>query len=91
MPSVQFSVDPSAEEGFYVTVGTDLTVYESYEAAIAEVDEKIATETDSFVAEVSIENDNSDDVAISLEQIGWQQIIQDMTTNENSDAEESTP
>jgi hypothetical protein len=82
MAPAQFSVDPTAEEGFYVTVGTDLTVYESYEAAIAEVEEKIATETDSFVAEVMIDHDGSDDVAISLEQVGWQQIIRDMTSGE---------
>ena len=80
MSSAQFSVDPEADEGFYVTVGSELTVYESYDAAIAEVQEKIATETDSFLAEVTIDNDGSDDVAISLEQVGWQQIIRDMTT-----------
>ena len=85
MPPAQFSVDPTGDEGFYVTVGTDLTVYESYEAAIAEVEDKIATETDSFLAEVTIENDGSDDVAISLEQVGWQQIIRDMTTTGNGE------
>ena len=42
---------------------------------------KIADETDSFLAEVTIDNDGSDDVAISLEQVGWQQIIRDMTTD----------
>jgi len=83
MPPAQFSVDPTGDEGFYVTVGTDLTVYESYEAAIAEVEDKIATETDSFLAEVTIDNDGTDDVAISLEQVGWQQIIRDMTTSED--------
>ncbi len=80
MSPTQFSVDPAGDEGFYVTVGTDLTVYETYDAAIAEVEDKIATETDSFLAEVTIDNNGSDDVAISLEQVGWQQIIRDMTT-----------
>ena len=89
MSPAQFSVDPAADEGFYVTVGSELTVYESYDAAVAEVQEKIATETDSFLAEVTIDNDGSDDVAISLEQVGWQQIIRDMTTAENG--EEPTP
>ena len=89
MPPAQFSVDPTGDEGFYVTVGTDLTVYESYEAAIAEVEDKIATETDSFLAEVTIDNDGTDDVAISLEQVGWQQIIRDMTTTK--DGEEPAP
>jgi len=87
MPPAQFSVDPTGDGGFYVTVGTDLTVYESYEAAVDEVEDKIATETDSFLAEVTIDNDGSDDVAISLEQVGWQQIIRDMTT----DGEEPAP
>ena len=88
MPPAQFSVDPDADEGFYVTVGTDLTVYESYDAAVTEVEDKIAAETDSFLAEVTIDNDGGDDVAISLEQVGWQQIIQDMTTT--GDGEELT-
>ena len=82
MPPAQFSVDPDGDEGFYVTVGTDLTVYESYSAAIDEVENKIADETDSFLAEVTIDNHDGDDVAISLEQVGWQQIIQDMTSTD---------
>jgi len=88
MSPAQFSVDPAADEGFYVTVGSELTVYESYDAAVAELDEKISTETDSFLAEVTIDNDGSDDVAISLEQVGWQQIIRDMTA---TGAEEPAP
>jgi len=85
MDGVQFSVDPEEDEGFYVTVGEELTVYEQYDAAVAEVQEKVSTETDSFLAEVTIDNDSSDDVAISLEQVGWQQIIQDMAGLEKSD------
>ena len=78
MDGVQFSVDPEEDEGFYVTVGEHLTVYEQYDAAVAEVQKKVSTETDSFLAEVTIDNNGSDDVAISLEQVGWQQIIRDM-------------
>jgi len=85
MDGVQFSVDPEEDEGFYVTVGEELTVYEQYDAAVAEVQQKVSTETDSFLAEVSIDNNGSDDVAISLEQVGWQQIIQDMAELEGSD------
>jgi len=85
MGGVQFSVDPEEDEGFYVTVGEELTVYEQYDAAVAEVQQKVSTETDSFLAEVSIDNNGSDDVAISLEQVGWQQIIQDMAELEGSD------
>jgi len=85
MDGVQVSVDPEEAEGFYVTVGEQLTVYEQYDAAVAEVQKKVSTETDSFLAEVTIDNNGSDDVAISLEQVGWQQIIQDMTELEGSD------
>ena len=85
MDGVQFSVDPEEDEGFYVTVGEELTVYEQYDAAVAEVQQKVSTETDSFLAEVTIDNNGSDDVAISLEQVGWQQIIQDMAELEGSD------
>jgi len=85
MDGAQFSVDPEEDEGFYVTVGEELTVYEQYDAAVAEVQQKVSTETDSFLAEVSIDNNDSEDVAISLEQVGWQQIIQDMAELEGSD------
>ena len=85
MDGVQFSVDPEEDEGFYVTVGEQLTVYEQYDAAVAEVQEKVSTEIDSFLAEVTIDSNGSDDVAISLEQVGWQQIIQDMSNLESSD------
>ena len=91
MPSAQFSVNPQNDEGFYVIVADQLTVYESYDSAVEEVKQKISTDTDSFLAEVTIDNDGSDDVAISLEQVGWQQVIRDMTTNENTQTEESAP
>jgi len=84
MEEVQFSIDPDAEDGFYVIVGEDLTVYEQYETAVADVQQKVSTETESFLAEVTIDSTNSDDVAISLEQVGWQQIIQDMVGLEGS-------
>jgi hypothetical protein len=91
MPSTQFSVNPENDEGFYVIVADQLTVYESYDAAVEEVQEKISTDTDSFLAEVTIDHDRSDDVEISLEQVGWQQVIRDMTTDENTQTEESAP
>lgn len=86
MDATQFSVDPDAEGGFFIIVGEKLTVYESYEAAVADVQEKITTEADSFLAEVTIENEAGDDVAISLEQVGWQQIINDMSDTEGETA-----
>lgn len=79
----QFTIDPTADDGFYVIVSSDLTVYERYDDAISEVQNKVATNTDSFLAEVTIDNNGSDDVAISLGQVGWQQIIQDMTAIES--------
>jgi hypothetical protein len=87
MPPAQFSVDPAADEGFFIIVGEELTVYESYAAAVDDVEDKITTETDSFLAEVTIENDDSEDVAISLEQVGWQQIIADMTTTKDGEGQ----
>jgi hypothetical protein len=80
MSGAKFVVDPDAEEGFYVTVGDEVTVYEEYDDAVTEIDEKIGEDTDSFLAEVAIENGDEDDVAVTLEQVGWQQVIRDMTT-----------
>jgi len=74
----QFTVDPTAGEGFYVFVGDELTVYEQYSDAVTEIQQKLSGDTESFLAEVDIENTGSDDVAVTLEQVGWQQIIQDM-------------
>lgn len=79
----QFSVDPDTEDGFYVIVSSDLTVYERYDDAVSEVQNKVSTNTESFLAAVTIDNDGSDDVAISLEQVAWQQIIQDMAAVES--------
>ena len=78
MAAPQFTIDPDSDDGFYVTVGKNLTVYQSYDNAVSEVQSKISSETESFLAEVTIENSDEDDVAISLEQVSWQQIIQDM-------------
>jgi len=82
----QFTVDPTAGEGFYVFVSDDLTVYEQYSDAVAEVQEKLSGDTESFLAEVDIENTGSDDVAVTLEQVGWQQIIQDMAEESSTQA-----
>ena len=76
MAAVQFSVD--ADEGFFLTVADDVTVYEEYEAAVAEIQSKLSSDADGFLAEVAIDRDGDDDVAITLEQISWQQIIRDL-------------
>lgn len=77
MTPAQFSID--ADKGFYLTVADDITVYENYEAAVAEIQSKLTTEAEGFLAEVAIEQaGESDDVAVTLEQVGWQQIIRDM-------------
>lgn len=84
MAPVQFELD-AADEGFYVFVGTTVVVYETYEAAIAEIQDKLSEDTDSYLAEVTIEHNGSEDTAINLEQVGWQRIIQDMTAAEDVD------
>ena len=76
--SVKFSIDPTTDESFYVTVADEVTVYEQYEDAVAEVQDKLQTDTDSFIAEVNIAADSEDDVAVALEQVSWQQVITDL-------------
>lgn len=80
MAAVQFSI--AADDGFYLTVADEITVYEEYDAAVAEIQSKLSTDADGFLAEVAIERDGDDDVAVTLEQIGWQRIIRDMDTLE---------
>ncbi len=74
----QFTIDPHGDDGFYVVVAQEVTVYEQYDDAVAEIQTKLASDTDGFLAEVAISNDDSDDVAVTLEQVGWQQIIRDL-------------
>jgi hypothetical protein len=78
MSGTQFTVDATGGDGFYVTVAEEVTVYESYSDAVTEIQEKISGETESFLAEVAIEANGGDDVALTLEQVGWQQVIRDM-------------
>lgn len=82
MLGAKFGVDPDNEDGFYVTVSDEVTVYEEYDDAVEEIDEKIGDDSDSFLAEVAIENGVEDDIAVTMEQVGWQQVIRDMSTEE---------
>jgi hypothetical protein len=77
MSGTQFTVDVN-DNGFYVTVADDVTVYEEYDDAIAEIQEKLSSDTESLVAKVAIDASDGDDVAVTLEQVGWQQVIRDM-------------
>jgi hypothetical protein len=88
MSGQQFTVDSNSDDGFYVTVAEEVTVYEQYSDAVAEIQEKLSSETESFLAEVAIDaTGGDDDVAVSLEQVSWQQVIQDLADlEEGSDA-----
>jgi hypothetical protein len=77
MRGTQFTVDTD-DEGFYVTVADEVTVYEEYDDAVVEIQDKLSAETESFLAEVAIDANDGDDVAVTLEQVGWQQVIRDM-------------
>jgi len=77
MAGTQFIVDVD-DEGFCVTVADDVTVYEQYDDAVAEIQDKLSTDTESFLAEVAIDANGGEDVAVTLEQVGWQQVIRDM-------------
>jgi hypothetical protein len=73
----QFDVD--ADESFYITIADGATVYESLDAAVDEVGDKLETDDDAFVAETSInDNGSGDDVSIELNQVKWQKIIPKM-------------
>lgn len=85
MSETTFTVDPAAEHGFYVTVADEVTVYEEYADAVAEIQDKLSTDTESFLAEVAIDANGGDDVAVTLEQVGWQQVIRDMGERDGSE------
>lgn len=75
--SVQFTVQD--EDGFYVTVSEQLTVYESKSDAVDDIQEILDEDDEAFIAEVSIEGQGSD-VNVNLEQVAWQQIIKEMAS-----------
>ncbi len=79
MAGVQFTVPAPRDEGFYVIVAAgEATVYEQYLDAVADIQQKLSADTDGFLAEVAIDADGGDDVAVTLEQVSWQQVIADM-------------
>lgn len=62
---------------FYVIIGAGSTVYETYDAAVEEIQEKLNDADDAFVAEMSI-NGTGDDVEVNFSQVEWPKIISDM-------------
>jgi hypothetical protein len=72
---VQFEVDEDG--GFYISVGQRTTVYETYEAAVDEIQAKLAGHDDAFVAEMTVTG-SGDDVEVNLEQVDWPTIIRDL-------------
>ncbi len=77
MTGTQFTVDID-DDGFYLAVADDVTVYEDYDDAVVEIQDKLSEDTESLLAEVTIDANDGDDVAVTLEQVGWQQVIRDM-------------
>lgn len=84
MAGTQFTLDTTADNGFFITVAEDITVYEDYDDAVGEIQHKLSTETESILAEVTINANGEDDIAVALEQVGWQQVIRDMTSTEDT-------
>jgi len=75
--AAQFDVDETGS--FYVTIGDGATVYETYDAAVDEVQAKLDTANDAFVAEMTITGDG-DDVEVNFSQVEWPKIISDMNS-----------
>lgn len=84
MPGTKFTV--ASDEGFWITLADDeVTVYEEYDTAVGEINSKLQNDTEGFIAEVAIGAETTDDdVAVTLEQVSWQQVIRDMTVGESA-------
>lgn len=81
MVNTSFSI--TSDEGFYLIVADEVTVYESYQDAVGDIKQELADDVNGFLAEVAIEpGTDDDDVAVTLEQVAWPQIIRDMDTDE---------
>ena len=82
MGGASFSVPNPSDEGFYLIVAAgEATVYEQYADAVADIQAKLSADTDGFLAEVAIDADSDDDVAVTLQQVSWQQVISDMAAH----------
>lgn len=83
MTGAMFAVE--GDESFTIIVTEDqITVYERYSDAVADITDTLAEDVDGFVADVAIDRNGTDDVAVTLEQVGWQQIIRDMAVNDTT-------
>lgn len=69
--------DVPEDGSFYVTIAETATVYETYEAAVDEVQGKLDETDDAFVAEMTVAG-NGDDVEVNLSQVEWPKIIREM-------------
>jgi hypothetical protein len=73
--------DVNEDGSFYVTIADGSTVYETYGAAVDEVQDKLEESDDAFVAEMTITG-SGDDVEVNLEQVEWPKIISDMNSDD---------
>jgi|APHM01.1.fsa_nt_gi hypothetical protein len=79
MSGASFTVSDPSDEGFYLIVAAgEATVYEQYDDAVADIQAKLNGDTDGFLAEVAIDAATDDDVAVTLQQVSWQQVIADL-------------
>lgn len=80
MTGATFAVE--RDESFTIIVAEEeITVYEQYPDAVSDITDTLTDDVDGFVAEVAIDSNGDDDVAVTLEQVSWQQIIRDMATD----------
>lgn len=77
--ATQFEVPDDGS--FYITVSETVTVYETYDAAIDEIQEKLDEDDDAFVAELSIDG-NGEDFEANFDQVEWPKIIRDMKSDD---------
>ncbi len=86
MSGEQFTVPAPSDEGFYIIVAAGkATVYEDYTDAVGDIQTKLTGDTEGFLAEVAIDADGGEDIAVTLEQVSWQRVIADMTESTQED------
>jgi hypothetical protein len=89
----QFTVDSAAGEEFYVLVGETTTVYQTYGDALADIQAALEDDDSCLLAAVTVQSNGSEGVTVSIEQVGWQRILRDLSgtsEGENSTASEAS-
>lgn len=70
MAGTQFTIEVASAEDFYVSVAEAVTLCDNYDDTVAEIQDKLSTDSMSYLPEIPINANATADVAVAPDQIG---------------------